>query len=247
MKCTNCGNNLNIDDERCPFCGTENKVAKKHRDDMLKYSVDYDNTRNKVISKSRSVNQKAIKITAVAITLAAVVVLVVLMINKNRLANNHYHDSSKGSIEDEKEQIEVLLEKEDYLALDRLIKAKKLTSVDYWEDSYYDVFSLTSEYSSVFSSIMDAFDGNYKEIHKKAEAVERSVMNFEDRLYYMSEIPAGCEQYVQHMSEDIKLLLKTYFNISESRYEEIFYSSALEESERVGMIEEAIDEYYKTK
>ena len=40
MKCKNCNANLQIEDEKCPYCGAENPYAKKHRADMKKYAGD---------------------------------------------------------------------------------------------------------------------------------------------------------------------------------------------------------------
>ncbi len=44
MKCPNCGANLTIDDEVCSFCGVENPYAEKHREEMRKFTRDFNRT-----------------------------------------------------------------------------------------------------------------------------------------------------------------------------------------------------------
>ena len=52
MKCKNCNANLQIEDEKCPYCGAENPFAKKHRADMKKYAGEFASTREEVLENS---------------------------------------------------------------------------------------------------------------------------------------------------------------------------------------------------
>ena len=46
MKCKYCGNNLNIEDKFCPYCGRPNPFAQKHQEEMERYEKDYSETKN---------------------------------------------------------------------------------------------------------------------------------------------------------------------------------------------------------
>ena len=72
MKCEHCGNNLGIEDEKCPYCGKENKFAWKHNKDMDRYEADYESVKEEVLSNSRHFNGLAVRITITAILLAVI-------------------------------------------------------------------------------------------------------------------------------------------------------------------------------
>lgn len=80
MKCNFCGNNLTIDDAKCPFCGNENKFAKKHRSQMAHYDREFTSTKQTVEKTTKRISATAIRITILAV-LAALIFLVI-MLNK---------------------------------------------------------------------------------------------------------------------------------------------------------------------
>ena len=247
LKCKNCGNNLNIDDARCPFCGSENKIAAKHREDMLKYSTDYGETKERVIKSSGNVNRKAIRITVIAVTIAAIAILTAVLINIDDIAYKHYHESVKGDLAEEQAAIDELIAKEDYISLNRLIQSKQLTGVRNWEEDQYDVLSLTEKYNQVFMAVMNSMCDDFVNIHRNAETIESEVINFEDTLYFSKNIPEKYKEYVEHMASDMRLMLKTYLNISEEKYNDIFLTADLSKENRVEMIEEVLNEIFKTR
>ena len=51
MKCSNCGSNLQIEDSKCPYCGSMNPYFEKHREEMFRYKKDYEKTKDEVIQK----------------------------------------------------------------------------------------------------------------------------------------------------------------------------------------------------
>lgn len=78
MKCNFCGNNLTIDDAKCPFCGKDNSFAKKHRSQMAHYEREFASTKQTVEKTTKRISATAIRITILAV-LAALIFLVVML------------------------------------------------------------------------------------------------------------------------------------------------------------------------
>ncbi len=55
MKCVNCGAELGLDVLKCPYCGTDNEVAKSRAESLLKLQEHNEEFAEKVIKESRAV------------------------------------------------------------------------------------------------------------------------------------------------------------------------------------------------
>lgn len=55
MKCVNCGAELGLDVLKCPHCGTDNEVAKKRAESLLKLQEHNEELEEKVIKESKAV------------------------------------------------------------------------------------------------------------------------------------------------------------------------------------------------
>lgn len=74
MKCPTCGANLQLEDEKCPFCGNPNPFAVKHRQDMQHYHSEFQKTKTDVEQKTRRFTSVTVKITVMAVLAALIVV-----------------------------------------------------------------------------------------------------------------------------------------------------------------------------
>lgn len=72
MKCPTCGANLQIEDEKCPFCGNPNPYARKHRQEMQYYHQEFQKTKQEVEKKTRHYNSFTVRITAAAVLLVLI-------------------------------------------------------------------------------------------------------------------------------------------------------------------------------
>ncbi len=77
MKCKWCGAAVSLNDEFCPYCGALNEPARKHIEDMKKFSADYSATKSEVLGnvEKQSGKHKRI-ITIVILVLLNVLVLI---------------------------------------------------------------------------------------------------------------------------------------------------------------------------
>lgn len=76
MECKFCGSQLNLEDEYCPFCGSKNKAAQKHIEDMRHYNQEFTQTKQQVLKESKWYSRYLA--VMVAIVMAAVVNVAVI-------------------------------------------------------------------------------------------------------------------------------------------------------------------------
>ena len=72
MKCQHCGNNLNIEDKYCPYCGQPNPFAVKHQEEMERFEKDYQETKEDVLEQSSRFNRHTVRITIIAVMVALI-------------------------------------------------------------------------------------------------------------------------------------------------------------------------------
>lgn len=73
MKCPTCGANLQIEDEKCPFCQNPNPFAVKHRQDMQRYQQEFQETKQEV-------ERKTLHFTFVTARIAVIAALLVMIL-----------------------------------------------------------------------------------------------------------------------------------------------------------------------
>lgn len=226
MKCSNCGNNLEIDNEVCPFCGSVNPIAKQHREDMKKYAKDYDVTKENVISKSKRVNEKAIKIAAIAFTVAAFAILLPFLVSVDEIGRQYKRDKAIDNEENCVPELMRLIEADDYLAVDEYAKKTRLTRQFALGGKYYNVIFASAQYASLFQDIMCVISDSVVINERTADNISYEIKTLENRMNLtVYDIPEECQTYIEHLYADTKLLLKTYLNISEEKYDELMSES----------------------
>ncbi len=244
MKCSNCGANLQIDFAVCPYCGTPNKVAQKHREDMLKYEKDYDNTKRQVIIKSRLVNDKAIRITLIALTIAAVAILIPYAATADSLRRSHERKALKKTVENYFPQIDEYIEEEDYLALNEFSKSHQIERSLPYDNEYYNLVYATAAYSDMLASIMVIKGSNGVDIERYSSNISGNMKIIETRFGKDRVIPNNADDYADHMKRDARLLLKYYLGITEEEYEEMLNMT---DTKRNAEILEVVNEIRKEK
>lgn len=239
MKCKNCGNNLEIDNAFCPYCGTPNPVAKKHREDMKKYERDYDATKREVLSNSRRVSDRAIKITAIALTVAAIAVLIPFVSRTDSLGRSAQKSKAASNSEQYLPQLQELIKAEDYLAVNELAKAHMLNQYSVYDGKYSAVFSVSSMYSDLLQEIGIVLDKKGQIPNGAFSTIGWDIKSIGSRVKDKYDISEECEEYLKHIERDTILLLETYLNISEEQYYEM---QNISDSKRNLMVEEAVNE-----
>ncbi|MBR6308347.1 MAG: zinc ribbon domain-containing protein [Lachnospiraceae bacterium] len=216
MKCQSCGANLQIDNAFCPYCGAANPVAKKHREDMKRYANDYKKTKEEVVGNTRKFNKRTFRITAIAVTIAAIAGVILFSAVAESAGRQMYRDHRRQNAEKYFEEVISLIEDCDYIKLDTLARAKGVKSTnDKSMREYYSAENLATEYSYVFSDIMrNLTDESLSQ--SELTTVGSEVYRF--YKYYNAGPETENEtvvRFFENCKRDMGLLLTTYVGISE--------------------------------
>lgn len=218
MKCPSCGSNLQIDNAFCPYCGAKNPVAQKHREDMKRYAEDYKKTKEEVIGNTRKFNKTTLRVTAIALTVAAIVGVIALTMFKDRLGMQMYRKHRNMNAPQYFEQVEQLVGEEDYLRLDALVTAKGIAYGNNKRmDEYTGVFRVTDHYAEVFTQLMymltdsSISDSEIDVLSTEINSFYRSFKNYSD----YGKDNEMVQKYLSDIKQDMSLLLKTYLKLSD--------------------------------
>ena len=213
MKCPSCGSNLQIDHAFCPYCGKANPVAQKHREDMKRYANDYKKTKEEVIGNTRKFNKITFRITAIAITLAAIAGVIVLSISKNKLSYQMYREKRSLKAPQYYEEAINLMDEGDYVALSTLSSAKGVRSSS--DDSlreYYGVFRAADCYEEIFVKIISCLsDSNItdSDITSISSQLHWFYKSFDDYADYGKD-NSRVIKFNEEIKRDMNILLRTY-------------------------------------
>ena len=219
MKCKFCGSNLQIEDERCPYCGRPNPQYIKHRRAMQAYQEDYQNTKQEVLTHVSKLNRRSVRITIVAVLVALCAVALVLCfmgdeIRDARIAANK---------ETYAEQIQEYMAEVDPINLYEFGYRNRLTYSKAM-DEYNKVFSISMYYQYFYNYTMElmteGIHEKYETLEEKCEYMARYVENIYenrerqtyDKDYCYTEDKTA---YMDAIVERTELLLKAYYGLSE--------------------------------
>ena len=240
MKCPSCGANLQIDHAFCPYCGKVNPVAKKHREDMKRYANDYKKTKEEVIGNTRRFNKITFRITAIALTLAAIAGVIVLSLSKDRLSYQRYRDKRSLKAPQYFEEVINLMDAEDYVSLATLASAKgvRSSSAESLRD-YSGVFRAAEYYSDTFTSVLRCLSDTEisdSDITSMASKIHWFYKSFENYSDYGKD-NERVAKFNENIKHDMKLLLTTYLGISEEKADKL---EEMSEGQISVMLEEAL-------
>ncbi len=163
MKCKYCGNNLNIEDAVCPYCGKENDFAADSRALMDQYRAEFENTEK--VSKKRSLSAGRLgRLIVIGILLSAIAIMgISIMINSDagtRIDKNERMIAKK--VAKNKAGITATLEEmeknRDYLGMSYYMLNYRLRSEEDFNE-YQRVFTAVIDYSVIYEDIINIVTG----------------------------------------------------------------------------------------
>ena len=168
MKCRSCNAPLAIEDEKCPYCGTPNPEAVKHRQEMHRFSGEFQTTRSSVLKTSTEHAGKSIRI----VILCVLTVLLILSFLFVGFSWDIASAITKWQVAANSETYCALLdeyeESDDFLSFAALYDQKSLYRVDAFEE-YHHVYTMASHYQSIFGYISTLLEPeHWEDGHKNA-------------------------------------------------------------------------------
>ena len=226
MKCHSCGNELHMEEERCPYCGVENPYYKKHRFAMKKYREDYNEVKEDVYKKTGFFTGLTVKITIIAVL--AAVNIGVLFLYKNCWSIERYiktreiadHRDTYAKVMDE-------LEAEGrFYELSVYYDENCLYYGDVFEE-YEKVTRMCSYYMSIYRDLVMLGKGQEEVYATTEEVIARLCENIEN-MYKCSVqkeydnpecFRESHKEAMEKIKEDVKCLLIAYANLTPEQAE----------------------------
>lgn len=245
MKCPTCGANLQIEDEKCPFCGNPNPFAVKHQQDMRQYRQEFQETKQEVEKKTLHFNFFTARIAVIAVLLMMILGMVFVINDGPHYlwARRVERDIAK-NMENYRAELSACEEAGQWRRLYALYDNKSLSHTRDFQE--YTVLSFaTFDYKSVLNqmTIFRVDEG------KGADAVSARIASHLDSFYKNTErltfesdyfdnnyTPEHMEAYGR-MREDLEAALSTYCHLTK---EEVAALADYSVVKKAALIEEGL-------
>ena len=231
MKCKNCNANLQIEDEKCPFCGAENPFAKQHRADMKKYAGEFNSTRSEVLANSRRFNRYTVKITIIAVLVALCAVAMILVLNTYKAKEYLREKKIEHNKTEHINRITELLDEGNYIGASNYVDAHSLSYVDPLM-SYSRLFSVLRYYNVITDNIntlitWDLKDSHYQDKDEVFSNLAQYVAFIHDESIPKKYAAAGSYStdkldYMNAIVSDMEILLKAYIGLHDEDMETLY-------------------------
>ena len=236
MKCKKCGANLEIDHAFCPYWGVKNPIAQKHREDMKRFAKDYADTKKEVIDNTKKFNRKTFFMTIIAITFVLVAILVLINVFGSKIRYKLEKDRKLKNTFKYTEQVEDLINKEDYLGLAILKDKYGLKTYDTPIEKYNEIIRASEIYSDIFEyTLICLYDKEPSSIID-AGSISEYCKSLYDLLGRTQDSYAESE--VTKVVKELNLFFETYLDLTKEETESF---PRLTEAQRSMIIEEAIE------
>lgn len=240
MKCESCGNNLNIEDEVCPYCGRPNPFALKHQRDMEHYSEEFTETKENVEKVTASFTGMIARITVV---LALIVLTVIFTYLKNDGIYRIISSKKQSDIKRNEQKYENMMD-----SYESSGQWKRMADFYYDRQLSYDsrfinynrVADMASDYWQIFFCLREYGDNRYHSgpsdtaltVAKSLEDAY-SIMNRTDYsgTYYDQSYSAVHKGSMQRINSDINAVLITYADLSEDEIKRLADCSEIRKQE----------------
>lgn len=253
MKCPNCGGNLSLEDNYCPYCGKPNALARRHVSDMEQFKQDYEKTKEEVRESHLSAGFFKGLIARVILLSVLVVGIIISLTMLRDVYSIRYKMEIKDSTRHAAEymdQLEDYLGDEDYITAYQFMKIHEMDFIHVYQ-KYSAVRYVLFEYDDVCDTIMQIVFprkyGTYDDLPKQlSDSLREFYKSGKRRGTYLGEDMVAYQQFTrQHyekMKDRINELLVTYLDLSKEQAESLEEKS---DANRYLIIEEAVNEKIK--
>ena len=224
MKCKYCGNNLNIEDKYCPYCGKANPFAKKHQQEMDRFARDYEETKQDVLEESSRFNRKTVRITIIAVLVALIAVAFILVVKADDIRYWQEDRAIETRADEHSANIESLMADRDYTAVYHYMNDNHLTysrALRKYDAVYDTSFRYNMFYENLMTLQLKKADSEKYRYYTDTELIEdiskniHSVYEFMTPQEYNKEAYEGeCMEYMEDLRDEVEILTAGYFGLT---------------------------------
>lgn len=247
MRCKSCNAPLSIDDEKCPYCGTPNPEAIKHRQDMSRFSGEFHRTKSFILRTSTETAQKSIRITIICVLIVLVFVACFFMGNSWNIASAIHNSQANKNYPAYSALLDQYEAENDPLSFVALYDENYLYGVEKY-DKYQYYYRAAQNYQSIYFELLRYLENQDDEYASHSlkylfDSIDYYYSYLEEEHYdfYMDtgmydEVHL---QAVDHMTQKLEALLQFSFSLSD---EEMANFQELSTAEKQVLIERRIRE-----
>lgn len=233
MKCNQCGGNLRIQDERCPYCGIENPHYKKHRAQMRYFQKEYQDTKEEVLQESRRFTGFTVRITVIAVLVALDLLMILLGRNAWDVARMLQQREIAKNLPIYQAELQRLEEQEDYIGLSYYYGSKSLYGNEKFRE-YQVVNQLCGDYGRVYTYLMrlgneDEYTSDKDLVNYMNDSLDyicERLEKLEEKNYYQPECYEGIHgETIETIKYNIQVLLTAYAGVPKEEAEKFWEMS----------------------
>lgn len=247
LKCKYCGALLKLEDEVCPYCGKPTDHAKEHRKKMGWFQKDYEKTKQDIYKQSHVFTGSAVKVALICLLIMVNLVCLVMCGNTWEIGRQIRMWNVRMNMDDYTTKAKSLEEERKFWEFAHFYEANSLYKISEF-DEYRKFQYVANNYGYLYMNIMRGIwtedKGEYNNREYLAENVSEQ-LGYVYRTFYEDDREWESEQWKdQHVSametaiENIHLLLKIYWNISE---EDLKQFPELSNARRQLILEEGLE------
>ena len=224
MKCQHCGNNLNIEENFCPFCGQPNPFAVKHQEAMRRFETDYERTRKDVLAQSSRFNRFTVRIAVLAVLIALIAATAFILVQADDLRLLRIEKRAEAQADLHRAAIGRLMDERDYLGIYSYISENDIRFTDAFRE--YDTVSDSSfQYRQFYINLMflqakktdpDAYR-YYNEselLEYMAEEIHRLNESLQPQTYNEAAYTAEKMEFVAGVRDRVETMMESYLGMS---------------------------------
>lgn len=231
MKCQHCGNNLNIEDRFCPYCGQPNPFAVKHQEEMERYEKDYQETKEDVLEQSSRFNRHTVRITIIAVMVALIAVTCFLLAKADDIRWWQMEKSVEAQAPQHREAITEIMDNRDYMSLYSYMNRNHITYTNSLRE-FDVVYDTTARYRMLYQNLMNlqakkADKENYRYYNESdiLEDTARDIQSFYEYMkpqdYNKEAYEADKMAYMEDLRDHIETMVSGYFGLSPEKVREM--------------------------
>ena len=226
MKCKYCGGPLRIEDEICPHCLKSNPDAGEHRRKMAKFSGEYARTRDDVYAQTKHYTGWTVRVAVISVLVVLNILLLFLHSESWSIAGAIRLMKVNANYEAYAAQVEQLEREGRFMEFANVFEANDLRDDERF-DTYSQVAWAADQYSYLYDYIVSVAtldEDSYETPERLAEYIADGLEYVyrymdEDERWDESQYTPERLAAMDQMVEELHLLLKTYWNVSEEDLE----------------------------
>ena len=194
MKCKYCGADVGLEDLVCQHCGMPNEEARRHAQDMQRFSRDYAQTKSEVAQSARKAGRLAAHAIVLGLVVIANIIVFSLVRNAWSLQRSMQVRKAEKNYETHIRAMDEYLEGQDYLGLSAYCQASHIDGYSTVFREYELPIRMSRQYTYLYGSLAQMIFPSVYEQERAGSYHTESFYDSLDTLYKMMT-PAYIEDY----------------------------------------------------